>query len=63
MDYKELILKNIDSRKDYYNDIALKIHEHPETAYNEVYASALFAEELRKNGFKVETGLYGMPRP
>ena len=61
MDYKQLIIENVDQHASFYNELAMKIHEHPETAYNEVKASAWMAEALREYGFEVETGLYGMP--
>ncbi len=61
MDYKQLIIDAIDSKKDYYCDLAMKIHDHPETAFNEVRACEWLSEALRENGFEVETGLYGMP--
>ena len=61
MDYRQNIIDAIDSKKDYLEDLALRIHANPETAFNEVKASAWMAEALKENGFEVETGLYGMP--
>lgn len=61
MDHKQFIIDAIDAKKDYYNELALRIHDHPETAYNEVKACEWMAQALRENGFEVETGLYGMP--
>ncbi len=61
MDYKQLIIETIDSKKEYYYDLAMKLHDHPETAYNEVQACKWFTEALKENGFDVEVGPYGMP--
>ncbi len=61
MDYKQLIIDSVNSKAAYYEELAMKIHEHPETAYNEVKACAWMAEALKENGFEVEVGLYGMP--
>ncbi|MBC8166429.1 MAG: amidohydrolase, partial [Bryobacteraceae bacterium] len=38
-----------------------QIWEFAETGYQEQKSSALLAEELRKSGFRVETGVAGMP--
>ena len=60
MDYQHII-DAILNEQEALNDIALKMYEHPETAYNEVKASAWMAEALEHYGFKVEKGPYGMP--
>ena len=60
MDYQHII-DAVLKEQDNLNDIALKMYEHPETAYNEVKACAWLSEALEKYGFKVEMGLYGMP--
>ena len=60
MDYQHIIDAVMD-KKEELNSIALKLYEHPETAYNEVMAKGWLSEALLKYGFKVETGLYGMP--
>ncbi|MBR3305141.1 MAG: amidohydrolase [Christensenellaceae bacterium] len=60
MDYQHIIDAVMD-KKEELNSIALKMYEHPETAYNEVMAKGWLSEALLKYGFKVETGLYGMP--
>ena len=60
MDYQHII-DAVLKEQDNLNDIALKMYEHPETAYNEVKACAWLSEALEKYGFKVEKGLYGMP--
>ena len=59
--YQKLIIDSIDAKQDYYYDLAMKIHDHPETAFNEVKACRWMAESLRENGFAVETGVYGLP--
>ncbi len=61
MDYRKIITDAVDSRAESLKALSLRIHDNPETAYNEVRASRWMAEALRENGFEVETGLYGMP--
>ncbi|MCF0150634.1 MAG: amidohydrolase, partial [Firmicutes bacterium] len=61
MDYKKNIVDAIDSKKDFLNDLAMKIHDNPELAYNEVQACAWMVEALKENGFEVESPVYGMP--
>jgi aminobenzoyl-glutamate utilization protein B len=60
MDYSRII-KVIDDNTPEFNDLAKKIYENPELAYNEVKACAWLAESLKKHGFDVEVGPYGMP--
>lgn len=60
-EYKDIIIGSVEAGKQEYCDLAMKIHDNPELAYNEVKASAWTAEMLREKGFRVETGLYGMP--
>ena len=60
MEYQHII-DAIMNEKDALNDIALKMYENPEIAYNEVKACAWMCEALEHYGFKVEKGPYGMP--
>ncbi len=53
--------KKIAAESKTLNDLALKMWEHPETAYNEVKACEWTAEVLKDYGFTVETGAYGLP--
>ncbi len=41
-------------------DIALDIHAHPETNYQEHHAAAVLSEALEKHGFSVERGFGGL---
>jgi aminobenzoyl-glutamate utilization protein B len=60
MDYSRII-KVVDDNKDELIEIASKMYENPELAYNEVKACGWLVESLKKHGFEVEQGLYGMP--
>ncbi|MBR0131396.1 MAG: amidohydrolase [Firmicutes bacterium] len=60
MDYSR-IFKVIDDNKEEFNEMAKKMYENPELAYNEVKACGWLVESLKKHGFDVEVGLYGMP--
>ena len=53
MEYQHII-DAIMNEKDALNDIALKMYENPEIAYNEVKACAWMCEALEKYGFKVK---------
>ncbi len=53
------IINEIEKKKEDYIDISHKIHEHPETGNEEVYASRLLINTLEKEGFTVEKSLAG----
>lgn len=53
--------KSIDRNAEILKNLASKIWEYPETAFQEVKACEWTAEVLKNAGFTVETGLYGMP--
>ena len=51
----------VDQNAEILTDLAKKIWDHPETAFNEVKACEWTAEVLRNAGFEVEVGYVGMP--
>lgn len=53
--------KKIDEKRKEIFSIAETIWEHPELGYDEVYASAVIADFLQKQGFEVERGCFGVP--
>ena len=53
--------KAVDQNAEILTDLAKKIWEYPETAFNEVKACEWTAEVLRNAGFDVEVGYVGMP--
>lgn len=53
--------KAVDQNAAILEDLAKKIWEHPETAFNEVKACEWTAEVLKNAGFEVEVGYVGMP--
>lgn len=55
------LLARIDAGKTVYDEIALKIWQYAEVGYQEVKSSALLQDQLRREGFKVEAGVAGMP--
>jgi len=57
---KDRIAARIDTLTASLDDLALRIHEHPETAYEERYAAAAFAELLRANGCAVVAPIAGV---
>ena len=53
--------KAIEKNEKLLTDLAKKIWDHPETAYNEVKACEWTAEVLRSLGFEVEVGYADLP--
>ena len=53
----------VDQNEKVLTDLAKKIWENPETAFNEVKACEWTAEVLRNAGFEVETGMWECPQP
>lgn len=58
---KSLAEKYIDEKTNELNNLALKIWEYPEIAYEEVKAAEWTAVFLEENGFTVERGYVGLP--
>ncbi len=58
---KALVIGEIESRREQLNQLSLKIHDNPETAFQEVRAAAWLTEYLKENGFSVEQGICGLP--
>jgi aminobenzoyl-glutamate utilization protein B len=58
---KDSALEKIDSRGDYYRDIAFQIWNFAEVGYKEEKSSSLLEDVLRAKGFNVETGVAGIP--
>ncbi len=57
---KEAIAQAVDRLADELEALSIKIHDHPELAYQEVKACAWLSEFLAKQGFKVEQGAGGV---
>ena len=51
----------LDSKKPHYKEIALEIWGHAELGYQEHKSSALLQEDLKREGFSVETNVGEMP--
>lgn len=58
---KPEVLQRMDDDKSIYEEIALKIWGYAEVGYKEVRSSALLQDQLKKEGFKVEAGVAGIP--
>lgn len=58
---KPEIIKALDSKYDQYSAIANKIWGYAEVGFQETQSSALLLETLSKEGFKIESGVAGMP--
>src|SRR5262245_59141704 len=55
------LMKSVDSYAPRMSEVALKIWSKPELGYQETQTSALLQDELKKAGFKIETGVAGIP--
>src|SRR5678816_488422 len=55
------VFKRVDATKSTYDAIALKIWEYAEIGYQEVKSSALLQEQLKKEGFTVQSGVAAIP--
>lgn len=58
---KKKIIDALDAKKDHYTTIAKTLWENPELGYLEENSSALLQEELKKEGFTIETGVARIP--
>jgi amidohydrolase len=58
---KDLVWKRLDALSSELWDLALRIHAHPELAFEEHRAAAWLGEALEKGGFRVEQGAGGVP--
>ncbi|MFN3997045.1 amidohydrolase [Algoriphagus sp.] len=55
------VLKKLDSKADFYGDIAMQIWSNPELGYLETKSSALLQKTLADAGFKVTAGVAEIP--
>jgi len=70
---KQGVIQEIEGRREELIDLSLRIHSHPETAFQERQAATWLSEYLEGNGFRVERGIcqietafratYGQGRP
>lgn len=58
---KEAIINYVDSIKQILADIALDIHSHPETTFQEHRSMEKLTSFLDRNSFSIEKGLAGLP--
>ncbi len=58
---KEQVSQNILDSRDAYETMALKIWEFAEVGYKEERSAALLQETLRSHGFRVTSGVAGIP--
>jgi aminobenzoyl-glutamate utilization protein B len=58
---KPEVLKRMEATRAPYEDIAIKIWNYAEIGYQELKSSALLQDQLRKEGFAVESGVAAIP--
>ncbi len=57
---KEKVQEEVEARRQELIDLSLRIHAHPETAFQERQASQWLSEYLEAHGFRVERGICGL---
>ena len=57
----DAVLRRMDSESPHYAKLSRQIWELAEVGYQETKSSALLADELKRAGFRVETGVANMP--
>lgn len=60
MDLRQLVLEEIDARRESIVAISHDIHSHPELGFEEFQAARWLTGELERQGFRVERGVAGM---
>src|SRR5262245_16965182 len=55
------LIKNVDAYAARMSEVALQIWSAPELGYMETKTSALLQDELKAGGFRIETGVGGIP--
>lgn len=58
---KSIVTKNVDAQSGKLIALSKKIHDNPETGFNEVKAAKWLCEYLEANGFKAERGICRLP--
>ncbi len=57
---KSSVISAIDNHRNELKDLSLKIHSHPETAFQEEKAATWLTDYLREKGFATEKGICGL---
>jgi len=57
---KSRVISAIDNHRNELKDLSLKIHSHPETAFQEEKAATWLTDYLREKGFATEKGICGL---
>ena len=58
---KSRVVAEVETLRKELVDLSLRIHAHPETAFQEQQASAWLAEYLERHGFRVQRGICDLP--
>jgi amidohydrolase len=58
---KKLVVKEIEDRSEALGELSRKIHDNPETAFEEYQAAAWLSAYLEEDGFSLERGICEMP--
>jgi amidohydrolase len=58
---KEIVAQAVEQRRQELQELSLRIHSHPETAFQEHRAAQWLSDYLEANGFRVERGICGIP--
>ncbi len=58
---KSAVIDEVDTRRTPLRELALRIHDNPETGFGETLAAAWLTEYLEQNGFSIERGICELP--
>ncbi len=58
---KDNVIKSLDAKTGEFTNLAKQLWENPELGYLEEKSAALLQNELKKEGFKIESGVAGIP--
>ena len=58
---KSEVIETLESNRDHYFDVAMKIWDYAELGYQETKSSGLLQSELKSAGFNIETGVAEIP--
>lgn len=58
---KVMMGQDLDKQYDHYKDVALKIWDYAEVGYKEEKSTSLLQQELKGNGFEIQSGVAGIP--
>jgi amidohydrolase len=57
---KDVVIGEVDTRRDELNELSLKIHDNPELGFKETRAATWLTQYLAEHSFSIDNGIYGL---